>query len=88
MKCMQEVGVGTDKNGCEIVGGNQYSSRSGSAGRPRMEKAGRKEGRDDGDVGREQISKVMVNKLREDGGSGWRELRGDGGSSRWKEFVN
>ena len=29
---MQEVGVVTDENGQEIVGGKQYSSRRGSAG--------------------------------------------------------
>ena len=37
---MQEVGVITDKNGSEIVRGKQYSSRSGSAGRSRVEEAG------------------------------------------------
>ena len=44
---MQEVGVVTDKNGWEIVGDKQYSSRSGSAGMYRVEEAG---GIDEGDV--------------------------------------
>ena len=47
---MQEVGVITYENGSETVGGKQYSSRSGSAGRSRVEEAGGKEGRDEDDV--------------------------------------
>ena len=47
---MQEVGVITDENGKEIVEGMPYSSRCGSAGRSRVEEAGRKEGRDEDDV--------------------------------------
>ena len=47
---MQEVGIVSDKNGQEIVGGKQYSSKSGSAGRTRVEEAGGKEGRVEGDL--------------------------------------
>ena len=41
-ECMQEVGVVTDENWLEIVGGKQYSSTSGSVGRSKVEIAGGK----------------------------------------------
>ena len=44
---MQKAGVGTDENTSDIVGGKQYSSRSGSTGRSRMEEAGGEERRDE-----------------------------------------
>ena len=44
---MQEAGVSTDENTSDIVGGKQYSSRSGSTGISRMEEAGGEEGRDE-----------------------------------------
>ena len=47
---MQEAGVGTDKSKQEIFWGMQYSSRSGSAGRSRVEEAGGEERRDEGVV--------------------------------------
>ena len=42
--------VVTDENGYDIVGGKQFSSRNGSAGRSRVEEAGEKEGRDEGEL--------------------------------------
>ena len=44
---MQEAGVGKDESGLKIVGGKQYSSRSGSAGISWVDEAGGEQGRNE-----------------------------------------
>ena len=77
---MQEAGVGTNESWWEIVGGKQYSSWSGSAGRSRAEEAGGEDGREAlfgkrlKGMEESQLVKMVVEKLREDRGMGcWEE---------------
>ena len=73
----------TDESGYEIVGRKQYSSRSNSAVRSRVEEAGGEERRDESVVckrleGMEEsrLVKMMVEKLREDREIGqWEEYK-------------